>query len=126
MLVTRSLQEEEAATPSGVLRLICNTIPGGQHKRRFGDENEDYEVSVCGAAHADPQWRRQLNLKTLRLHEMLVEVPEEQNVATRLPWGMEYGSLRYFLGDERTGRPRQYCFEHSGYASLRDCEFCCF
>jgi len=101
-----------AESDGAMLRLVCNTR--GHMLRRFDNSDEDYDVNVCFAVHYESSlhYRRRIDLATPSAVGMLVEVKEDE-VATRLPWGMEYGSLRYRLGDASTGTPKPYCFARS-------------
>jgi hypothetical protein len=114
-LITAIRSPRSSHSPAGgqaLLRLVCST--GGHSQPRFGNPDEQEDVQVCVAAHytRSLDYRRSIQLKTPDIAGMLVEVRKE-DFATKLPWGMEFGSLRYRLGDAATGRPGRYCFDHS-------------
>lgn len=119
--VTALTPNKIATTNTAMLRLVCNTAAatggggsGGHLKRRFGNPDESYDADVCYAAHYETSlaYRKRINTQTPSVSGMLVEVKDNE-FDSKLPWGMEFGSLRYRLGNAKTGQPQPYCFEHS-------------
>ena len=79
--------------------------------RRFGDPFEDFDKDICENIYDVGLWRRNIDLNSGDISHVL-GVPNDQ-LDTRLPWGIDNGALRFRLAERNVNelKPARYCWE---------------